>query len=72
MKWTSLNELVIHVRPIEAVCQRIIKFVFDDDEVTYYPSSKQPIRPKMWKQGKVGITKFNTLRTSAFVFFAVM
>lgn len=41
--WTSQNELTLHVRPIEAVCQRIIKFVFDDDEVTYYPSSKQPI-----------------------------
>ncbi|MBR6531643.1 MAG: serine hydrolase [Clostridia bacterium] len=42
--WTGENELTIHMRPLQAVCQRIIKFVFDDDdEVTFYPSSKQPI-----------------------------
>lgn len=42
--WTSQNELTVHMRPLQAVCQRIIKFTFDDeDEVTFYPSSKPPI-----------------------------
>ncbi len=41
--WTTQNELTIHMRPIEAVCQRIIKFTFDDDEVSFSPSSKPPI-----------------------------
>ncbi len=41
--WTTQNELTIHMRPIEAVCQRIIKFTFDEDDVEYQPSSKPPI-----------------------------
>lgn len=41
--WTTQNELTIHMRPIEAVCQRIIKFTFDDDDVSFLPSSKPPI-----------------------------
>ena len=41
--WTTQNELTVHMRPIEAVCQRIIKFTIDEDSVTYNPSSKPPI-----------------------------
>ncbi len=41
--WTTQNELTIHMRPIEAVCQRIIKFTFDEEDVSFLPSSKPPI-----------------------------
>ncbi|MCQ2484838.1 MAG: beta-lactamase family protein [Clostridia bacterium] len=42
--WISDTELEIHIRPVEAVCQRILKFTFDGDRVTFRPSSKQPIK----------------------------
>lgn len=42
--WVSDNELEIHLRPVESVCQRIIRFVFDGDKVTFLPSSKQPMK----------------------------
>lgn len=42
--WTEENELTIHMRPVEAVSQRIIKFRFDGGSVTFHPSSKPPIR----------------------------
>lgn len=42
--WTAENELTVHMRPLQAVCQRIIRFCFEEDgDITFYPSSKQPI-----------------------------
>ena len=42
--WVSDNELELHIRPIEAVCQRILKFTFNGNEVKFLPSSKMPIK----------------------------
>lgn len=41
--WISDNELEIHIRPVESVCQRILKFTFDGNNVDMKPSSKMPI-----------------------------
>ncbi len=42
--WVSGNELELHIRPVESVCQRILKFTFSGDKVTFLPSSKPPIK----------------------------
>lgn len=42
--WLSDNELEIHLRPVEAVAQRIIRFTFDGKNVTFIPSSKMSIK----------------------------
>lgn len=42
--WVSDNELEIHLRPVEAVAQRIIRFAFDSKNVTFIPSSKMSIK----------------------------
>lgn len=42
--WVSDNELEMHIRPVESVCMRIIKFTFDGNDVIFLPSSKQPIK----------------------------
>ena len=41
--WISDRELELHIRPVEAICLRILKFEFDGDKVTFVPSSRQPI-----------------------------
>ena len=41
--WTAENELTVHMRPLQAVGQRLIKFTFDDGDVTFHPSSRPPI-----------------------------
>ena len=42
--WVSENELELHIRPVESVCQRILKFRFDGDKVTFLPASNPPIK----------------------------
>lgn len=42
--WISATELELHIRPIESVCQRIIRFRFNGKNVTFIPSSKQPLK----------------------------
>ncbi len=40
--WTGENELTVHMRPLESICQRIIKFTFDEKDVTFLATSKAP------------------------------
>ena len=42
--WISDNELELHIRPVESVAQRIIRFAFDGKNVTFKPSSKPGIK----------------------------
>lgn len=43
-KWTGSNELTLHIRPVEAVCLRILVFTFDGGKVSFKPSSRQPLK----------------------------
>ena len=38
--WVDKNHLTVHVRPVEAVCMRILDFIFEEDKVTLIPTSK--------------------------------
>ena len=41
--WEDENTLEIHMRPIESICERRIKLVFNGKNVTLYPSSNPPL-----------------------------
>lgn len=43
-KWTADNELMLHMRPVEAVCRRNLVFTFDGKNVTFKPSTTQPLK----------------------------
>ena len=38
--WEDQNTLVLHIRPLSAVAERILKFNFSGDKIKMYPSSK--------------------------------
>ena len=42
--WNSENELEIHIRPIEAVAERVLIFTFNGENVTMQPSSNPTIQ----------------------------
>lgn len=41
--WVEENVLEIHMRPVQAICMRGIKLKLNDNKVTLYPFSKQPL-----------------------------
>ena len=41
--WEDENTLEIRMRPIESICERRIKLVFNGKNVTLYPSSNPPL-----------------------------
>ncbi len=42
--WVSQNELTVNMRPLESICQRIIKFTFEENSVTFLATSKAPTK----------------------------
>ena len=36
--WESENTLVMHIRPLLSVAERVLKFEFNDDKIKMYPS----------------------------------
>lgn len=50
--WENENTLVLRIRPLEAVAERILKFVFDGKKIKMYPSTVPATEEKAKKIGE--------------------